>query len=336
MSNALTMENQVSQAQDLSTPAIMFDFSMIERMNELAKMMSTSKVAVPQHFRGSPGDCLAVVMQAAQWGMNPFAVAQKTFSITGTLGYEAQLVNAVIAARAPVTGRIEYEWYGPWERVLGKFIERESKTKKDDHGHPIKYRTPNWSAQDEEGCGVRVWATFKSEKEPRVLELLLTQARTRNSTLWADDPRQQLAYLAVKRWARLYCPDVILGVYTPDELEERSQVEKDITPTQPPAAETAKPSSRAEAARQKLASRKPAEATPVVDVPSVDEVMAAIVRADTLEALNAVASDAGKLAGEEKDLARQAWKQQHEFLLSQQAAPAQDDFLADLEAAEGT
>jgi hypothetical protein len=33
--------------------------------------------------------------------------------------------------------------------------------------------------------------------------------------------RQQLAYLAVKRWARLYCPDVILGVYTADEVDER-------------------------------------------------------------------------------------------------------------------
>ncbi|ENE8833853.1 recombinase RecT, partial [Escherichia coli] len=65
---------------------------------------------------------------------------------------------------------------------------------------------------------------------PRVLELLLAQARTRNSTLWADDPRQQLAYLALKRWARLYCPEVILGVYTRDELDEPQ--EKIINPVQ--------------------------------------------------------------------------------------------------------
>lgn len=52
---------------------------------------------------------------------------------------------------------------------------------------------------------------MKNEQEPRVLELLLSQAQVRNSTLWASDPRQQLAYLAVKRWARLHCPDVILG-----------------------------------------------------------------------------------------------------------------------------
>ncbi len=37
-------------------------------------------------------------------------------------------------------------------------------------------------------------------------------------TLWASDPRQQLAYLAVKRWARLYCPDVIPGSIPPMKL----------------------------------------------------------------------------------------------------------------------
>ncbi|MDU1923962.1 recombinase RecT, partial [Enterobacter sp.] len=59
---------------------------------------------------------------------------------------------------------------------------------------------------------------------------MLSQAQVRNSTLWATDPRQQLAYLAVKRWARLYCPDVILGVYTADEIDERE--EKVINPAQ--------------------------------------------------------------------------------------------------------
>jgi len=82
---------------------------------------------------------------------------------------------------------------------------------------------------DEKGCGVRVWATLKSEDESRVLELFLSQAQVRNSTLWGSDPKQQLAYLGVKRWARLYCPDVILGVYTPDEFEPAKRTERDIT-----------------------------------------------------------------------------------------------------------
>jgi hypothetical protein len=78
---------------------------------------------------------------------------------------------------------------------------------------------------------VKVWATLKGESEPRVLDLLLTQAQVRNSTLWGSDPKQQLAYLGVKRWARLYCPDVIRRVH-PDELQETApRVERDITPT---------------------------------------------------------------------------------------------------------
>ena len=39
-----------------------------------------------------------------------------------------------------------------------------------------------------------------------------------------------MAYLAVKYWARLFCPDVILGVYTPDEFEPEKRAERDITP----------------------------------------------------------------------------------------------------------
>ncbi|SPX63869.1 Uncharacterised protein [Leclercia adecarboxylata] len=37
---------------------------------------------------------MAIIMQAMQWGMNPYAVAQKTHLVNGVLGYEAQLVNA--------------------------------------------------------------------------------------------------------------------------------------------------------------------------------------------------------------------------------------------------
>ncbi|WP_443201058.1 recombinase RecT [Pseudomonas sp. 39167] len=84
---------------------------------------------------------------------------------------------------------------------------------------PKKYRIPNWNINDEKGLGVHVWATFVGEDSPRELTTWMTQARTRNSTLWADDPKQQIAYLALKKWARLYCPDVILSVYTRDELE---------------------------------------------------------------------------------------------------------------------
>lgn len=213
MSNTQIAESAQSlPALGSSTTELLLRGDSLDRMFKVAEFMASSKTTLPAHFRGNPADCLAVVMQSMQWDMNPFAVAQKTHLVNGVLGYEAQLVNAVITSRAPVTGRLEYEWFGDWGNVIGKFIIK--------NGDKGEYRQPGWKLEDEVGLGVRVWATFRGESKPRELELLLAQARTRNSTLWADDPRQQLAYLATKRWSRLYCPDVIMGVYSPDEMED--------------------------------------------------------------------------------------------------------------------
>lgn len=225
---ATVIADQMTAAPIPSTGEMLFVDGMMERLERFAELMSTGRSTIPAHLRGSKGDCMAVVMQAAQWKMNPFAVAQKTHLVYGTLGYEAQLVNAVITSMAPTKDRIHYEWFGPWEKVIGKFKTME--------GQNGKYQVPDWKPADEEGCGVRVWATLKGENEPRELALLLSQSTVRNSTLWAGDPKQQLAYLAVKRWSRLYTPDVIMGVYTPDELQELPREEKDITPQQEEAA----------------------------------------------------------------------------------------------------
>lgn len=63
--------------------------------------------------------------------------------------------------------------------------------------------------------------------------VFLSSVITRNSPLWISNPKQQIAYLALKYWARLYCPAVVLGVYTPDEVEQRT--EKEINPAPPSA-----------------------------------------------------------------------------------------------------
>ena len=222
--NALTQ----TQPQAISAMDAMLNHEVMQHVNNIAQVMATSKVTVPKHLQGSVGDCFAVVLQSMQWGMNPFAVAQKTHLVNGTLGYEAQLVNAVITTRAPVKERLKFEWFGDWSKINGK--EDKSTDK-----------------------GVKIWATLKGEDEPRILEISMAQVGpVRNSPLWVADPRQQLAYLGIKRWARLYCPDVILGVYTPDDFDEPT--EKDITPS-----DTLKPNRGSSALKDRLAKSKAVE-----------------------------------------------------------------------------
>lgn len=238
MSNDIAITSQPGAT--VGTAAAIFSPEGMDRLVRFATLMADSKATVPAHLAGKPADCLAVTMQAAQWGMNPFAVAQKTHVVNGTLGYEAQLVNAVVSSSNLLSTRLNYRWDGDWSKVNGKSDKSPSLT-------------------------VTVSAVLKGEAEPRELTISMAQAGVRNSPLWEQDPRQQLAYLCVKRWARLHAPDVLLGVYTPDELQEATpRVERDITPQSSTAAGmnnliNAKPERKQEERHQKVDDRDPEE-----------------------------------------------------------------------------
>lgn len=177
--------NDLKLNDNQSPAALMLDTGNRNAMLEFARAMSVASIAVPAHFRGKPGDCLAVVMQAMQWGMNPFAVAQKTHVVNGALGYEAQLVNAVVCASGMID-RFRYEYRGDGAQIecrVGAILRGES--------------TVTWGE----------WLSAAS-------------VTTKNSPLWKTNPKQQLAYLQVKNWSRLFAPGAILGIYTTDELAQ--------------------------------------------------------------------------------------------------------------------
>ncbi|MGF6435684.1 RecT family recombinase [Kosakonia sp. 1610] len=212
----------------IDTNTAIFNPTMLGQLTSLADLMSQAVVTVPAHLAGKPADCMAIAMQAMQWGMNPYAVAQKTHLVNGALGYEAQLVNAVISSSKAVQSRFHYRYGGDWSRVTVTKTAQVEKT-----GRNGKYTTTEtvrgWVDADEKGLYVEVGAQLRGESEITWGEpVYLSSVVTRNSPLWVSNPKQQIAYLAVKYWARLYCPEVILGVYTKDELE--TPQEKDVTP----------------------------------------------------------------------------------------------------------
>lgn len=213
------------------TRALVLDKGSMDSMMRVADLMASSKVTIPAHLRNSPGDCMAVVMQAMQWGMNPFSIAQKThLSQGGALGYEAQLVNAVIVASGAIKDQPEFEFIGNWSKILGKVEERKSEK-------GGKYYVPTYIKADEDGLGVICSATLRGESNPRSITVMLSQCYPRFSTQWATDPQQQITYVAVRKFGRRYAPGAILGVYTPEELDgSQPQREVDITPRSEPVA----------------------------------------------------------------------------------------------------
>jgi hypothetical protein len=99
------------------SPREILDGGNLDKMVEIARMLANSKLSVPKHLVGNIGDCLAIVTQAMLWNMNPFAVAQKTHVVNGTLGYEAQLVNAVLQNSGAVEGCRATNTRGRWRAL---------------------------------------------------------------------------------------------------------------------------------------------------------------------------------------------------------------------------
>lgn len=225
--NIVTAEQQAPNT--ISASNAIFNVQALTQLQAVAGLMAQAAVTVPEHLRGNPADCMAIIMQAMQWGMNPYAVAQKTHLVNGALGYEAQLVNAVISSSNAIVGRFHYEYDGDWSKCATSREEIVKKPAKGGGTYDKKEIVRGWSSADEQGLSVRVGAVIRGESEITWGEpVFLSSVITRYSPLWVSNPKQQIAYLALKYWARLYCPAVVLGVYTPDEVEQRT--EKEINP----------------------------------------------------------------------------------------------------------
>jgi hypothetical protein len=181
-------------AADLSTSSGsggMVFRNMVEVM-EFAKLVAVSDVAVPKHLRGNVGASLAVVVQAIEWRMSPYAVANKSYVVNDRISYESQLIHAVVEQRAPLVGRLRCSFSG------------EGNNRK---------------------C--KVWACVKGEDEPLEYESpAIGDIQPKNSPLWKTKPDLQLFYNASRDWARMYFPDVILGVYAEDEIDRQPAAQR--------------------------------------------------------------------------------------------------------------
>jgi hypothetical protein len=245
-------------------------WASMTQVMEFAKLMAISGVAVPKHLRGNPGACLGIVTQAINWEMDPFAVANKSYAVSDRLAYESQLINAVILRRAPIVDRFGITYAG------------DGKT-----------RRCTVSAQ------IRSGAILEYESPE------LGTIPTQNSPLWKSDPDQQLFYFASRSFCRRHFPDVLLGVYTRDELEDNAPLPRTYAPK--------------ESLSEKLAAlaSKPERGNPVpykhpiLDASEHDaetgEIVETELNVDKLDADTATVVLAGQLAARQGDAAYQKW-----------------------------
>lgn len=164
-----------------------------ETAQRMARALTASSL-VPKEYQGAEGiaNTLIAMELANRIGASPIMVMQNLDIIHGRPSWRSQFLIATVNA----SGR-----FGPLR----------------------------WRFQGEEGApawGCRAVATDKETGEECVGSLItMAMAKaegwsTKSGSKWATMPEQMLRYRAAAFWARVYCPELSLGMYTAEEMAD--------------------------------------------------------------------------------------------------------------------
>jgi len=171
-------------------------FELVQRQ---AKMLSASTL-VPKEFQGNLGNCAIALNIAKRLGADPFMVIQNIDIIHGRPSFRATFLIAMVNA----SGR-----FTPLQfRMSGEGQTRSC----------VAYAKDKETGEIVEGTEITM-AMAKAEGWS-----------TKSGSKWLTMPEQMLRYRAAAFFARIYAPDITLGMKTSDELMDIAEV-RNVTPT---------------------------------------------------------------------------------------------------------
>lgn len=256
--NPLHNNMSTTALQEYSDPTVVANLMNEQRFNRMMIIAQTmaSAALIPEHLLGRKkggvlqyftadeirANCFLIVNQAFRWGMDPFAVMPETYVVGGKLAYQGKLIAGLVNSLANLEERLSYEFTG----TKGK-----------------------------DDFTVTVSGKFKGAPAPVTVQVSVGQAKTDNQ-MWIKDPEQKLVYTGATKWARRWCPEIILGIMTDDDADQMEM--RDVTPrnTEPVKVITG---GTGKASKEKPEPQKAAatvETTPAEIFPSREEMTKAI------------------------------------------------------------
>ena len=202
MSNTL-QTIPAEQATSLQPFSAFGNISMFEDVQRMATMLCSSSI-VPETYRGKEhlGDCVIALEIANRIGASVLAVMQNLYIVYGRPAWSSQfLISCVNASR--------------------KFS-------------PLRYRMTGEKGADSWGCVA--WATDKTGEKLESPEVTLAMAKAegwyqKNGSKWKTMPELMLRYRVATLFARLYAPELTMGIQTDDEVIDIAPVVTDAAPT---------------------------------------------------------------------------------------------------------
>ena len=154
---------------------------------KMAQMLSQSAL-VPQNYQNKPQDCFIAIDIASRLGCSPIYVMQNLYVVKGKPSWAGQACMAIIMASNRFANvRLCY---------VGK------------------------PGSDDRGCYVKATRLCDGEEVTGTvvtMEMAKAEGWTSNSK-WRNMGEQMLGYRAASFFARLHCPDALMGLQTDDEI----------------------------------------------------------------------------------------------------------------------
>ena len=192
-------ERQLPTVVDDGAFGMLLDTNKFAQLQRIGTMYARSKM-VPAHFQGDEPSCMVAVQMAMRLGIDPFMFLQKTYVVGGKPGMEAPLVIALINTRGPFKGPVNWD------------------LKRDDRGDVIECTAYATHRETGTVCSSTVtWKMVEAEGWSK-----------KNGSKWVTLREQMFKYRSAAFLGRLYCPEVLMGMPTADELVD---AEIDITPS---------------------------------------------------------------------------------------------------------
>lgn len=203
----LTPINPQNQLSDmnigaLSTGNVWQDKAAFNQLLRASQMLSQSTL-VPQNYQGKPQDCFIAAEMAARMNTSPIFVMQNLYVVKGRPSWSGQACKAMIDN----SGRFKNT----------KFVYT-GKENTDTWGC---YLTATQISDGETVNGTEI--TIKMAKDEGWYNK--PNSYGKETSKWPTMPKQMLAYRAAAFFARMYCPEALMGLQTYEEVIDSQAVE---------------------------------------------------------------------------------------------------------------
>lgn len=247
---------------DDSPVSYIMDTARFEHTNRIAKMMAFCEF-MPDHLVKDKSknplpepraiaNCMLVLGQAMRWNFDPYSVAGETYVVSGKLSYQGKLIAAVVNARAGLKRSLDVVYSNGKGDDLAAVIYG---SRKDIPKEAKDFLKAYVNKEDNDALLELKFMDIMA------IRVTVGQCKT-NNQMWQKDPAQKLFYTGSTKWARRFCPELMLGVITDEDIERMShqgpaQVEPGTSP---------KTLDELNKAMESAATVKPQEPTPETEV----------------------------------------------------------------------